>query len=142
MLPPHIMNFKPWLTCQFKSMKKATGREELENIIFPNFSKSRSQVLAGVFYMIACSPHVPVTSRPNSLAPAFPQGSEQRGHLLSLRWVTVPSQLFCHLVSFRTFRVTSTLNKQPALGANRKHPFFCTGTELLVPSQILPSKKY
>lgn len=82
-----------------------------------------------------------VTSRPNSLAPAFPQGSEQRGHPPALRWVTVPSQLFCQFVSFRTFRVTNTLKKQSVMGANRKYPFLCSGTELFVPSQILPSRK-
>lgn len=72
-LLPHVKDSKPWLTWQLKSTKRSTGKEALENILFPDFSKSRSQVLAGVFYMIACSPHMSVTSRPNSLAPAFPQ---------------------------------------------------------------------
>lgn len=136
------MDSKLWLMCQFKSMKKATGREELKHILFPDFSKAKSRVLAGVFDMIARSPHVSICHQQTKLpAPAFPQGSEQRGHPLALRWVTVPSQLFCQFVSFRTFRVTNTLKKQSVMGANRKYPFLCSETELFVPSQILPLRK-
>lgn len=36
------MDSKSWLTYQLESMKKATQEEVLENILFPDFSKSRS----------------------------------------------------------------------------------------------------
>lgn len=78
--PPTCYGFQTLAHVSIQKYEKATGKEVLGNILFPDFSKWRSHVLAGVFYMIACSPHVPVTSRQTSLAPAFPQGSEQRGH--------------------------------------------------------------
>lgn len=80
-LLPHVMDSKPWLTCQFKSTKKPQGRNCWETF-FSLISQNEGPKCLLEFFMIACSPHVPVTSRQTSLAPAFPQGSEQRGHPL------------------------------------------------------------
>ena len=46
------MDSQSWLTYQLESVKKATQKEELENILFSNFSKSGFLVLAKVFYII------------------------------------------------------------------------------------------
>ena len=46
------MDSKSWLMYQLESMKKATWKEVLENILSLDFSKSRSLVLTKVFYII------------------------------------------------------------------------------------------
>lgn len=109
--PPTCYGFQTMAHVSIQKYEKATGKELLGNILFPDFSKRRSQVLAGVFYdcmFSSCACH----QQTNLPGPCISPGLRAEGTPLALRWVTVPSQLFCHFASFRTFRVTNTLNKQ------------------------------
>lgn len=120
------MASKSWLIYQLESMKKATQKEVLENILFPDFSKSRSLVLTEVFGIIFsyyCIFFSGVCCKWTDLP--GPCGSPKlRAEATTPwpwgpRWVTAPLRLCCHFVSFKIFGEKNTLTKQ-SLG------FLCT----------------
>lgn len=94
------MDSKSWLMYQLDSTKSDSTEEGAGKYSFPWLLKSLK------FYIIAFSPQVHNTSRQTSLAPM------------------VASQLRCHCVSFKTFRVINTLIEQPAF--SQSFGFLCT----------------
>lgn len=136
------MDSKLRLMCQFKSMKKATGREELKHILFPDFSKAKSRVLAGVFDMIARSPHVSICHQETKLpGPCISPGLRAEGTSPGPQVGHCPLTIILPICFLQDIQSDQHTEKAICHGCKRKHPFLCSGTELFVPSQILPLRK-